>query len=118
MKNFLAIYLGWESPEAMNEWNSLDEKTRTERERAGIDAWGKWVAANKKSIVDTGSPLGKTMKSSKEGISKTKNLMTAYTVVQAETHEAAAELFKNHPHFSIFPGQSIEIMECLPIPMA
>jgi len=37
-------------------------------------------------------------------------------VVQAETHEAAAKLFLNHPHFSIFPGDSIEVMENLPIP--
>jgi hypothetical protein len=25
-------------------------------------------------------------------------------------------LFLKHPHFSIFPGDSIEIMEVLPIP--
>jgi len=25
-------------------------------------------------------------------------------------------LFIDHPHFSIFPGQSVEIMECLPLP--
>ncbi len=35
---------------------------------------------------------------------------------EAESHEAAAKLFLSHPHFSIFPGDSIEIMECLPIP--
>jgi hypothetical protein len=44
--------------------------------------------------------------------------MTAYTVVKAESHEAAAKLFVNHPHFMIFPGDGIEIMECLPIPSA
>jgi hypothetical protein len=26
------------------------------------------------------------------------------------------KLFENHPHFTIFLGQSIEIMECLPLP--
>ena len=46
----------------------------------------------------------------------TKNEITAYTIVQAESHEAAAELFANHAHFMIFPGQSVEIMECLPLP--
>jgi hypothetical protein len=25
-------------------------------------------------------------------------------------------MFENHPHFTIFPGDSVEIMECLPIP--
>ena len=42
--------------------------------------------------------------------------MTGYIVVQAESHEAAAKLFEGHPHFSIFPGDSVEVMECLPIP--
>ncbi len=46
----------------------------------------------------------------------TKNEITAYTIVQAELHEAAAELFANHPDFMIFPGQSVEVMECLPLP--
>jgi hypothetical protein len=25
-------------------------------------------------------------------------------------------MFEKHPHFSIFPGDSVEIMEVLPIP--
>jgi hypothetical protein len=28
----------------------------------------------------------------------------------------AGEAFRDHPHFSIFPGESVEIMECVPIP--
>ena len=42
--------------------------------------------------------------------------MAAFSIVQAESHEAAAKLFLNHPHFTIFPGDGVEIMECLPIP--
>jgi len=42
--------------------------------------------------------------------------MAGYVIVQAESHEAAARLFENHPHFSIFPGAGVEIMECLPVP--
>jgi hypothetical protein len=37
-------------------------------------------------------------------------------VVLADSHENAAGLFKDHPHFTIFPGDSVEVMECLPIP--
>jgi hypothetical protein len=37
-------------------------------------------------------------------------------IVEAESHEAAARLFENHPHFAIFPGDSVEIMEFVPIP--
>jgi hypothetical protein len=76
----------------------------------------KWVKENEASIVDLGSPLGKTNRINAEGISNTKNEITGYTIVQAESHEAAAELFANHPHFMIFPGDSVEVMECLPMP--
>ena len=50
------------------------------------------------------------------GIADTRNDLTGYTIVQAESHEAAAKLFQNHPHFTMFPGNGVEIMECLPIP--
>jgi N-dimethylarginine dimethylaminohydrolase len=86
------------------------------REQEGKAAWGKWVQDNAKSIVDIGSPLGKTKRTDMHGISDIRNALAAYTVVQAESHEAAAKLFQNHPHFMIFPGDAVEIMECLPIP--
>lgn len=114
MKNFLAIYLG--SAAARAQWEMLDEQKRREREKAGMNGWMKWSADNAKSIVDQGSPLGKTKRINAKGISDTKNQIAAYTIVQAESHEAAAKLFLNHPHFMIFPGDSVEIMECLPIP--
>ena len=44
--------------------------------------------------------------------------MTGYTVVRADSHESAAKLFEKHPHFTIFPGEAVEIMPVLPIPGA
>jgi hypothetical protein len=114
MKKFCAIYLG--TPAGLEKWNQLDEAKRKEREQAGMQAWNDWVTKNKAAIVDVGSPLGKTKRADANGISDTRNAMAAYTVVQAESHDAAAKLFQNHPHFTIFPGEAIEIMECLPIP--
>jgi hypothetical protein len=79
-------------------------------------AWTNWVAAHQASIVDMGTPLGKTKIASPEGISDIRNAMADYVIVQADTHDAAAKLFENHPHFTIFPGEAVEIMECLPMP--
>ena len=76
----------------------------------------KWGTTHSAAIVDTGGPLGKTKRASRDGIGDIKNDMAAYVIVQAESHEAAAKLFENHPHFTIFPGDSVEIMECLPLP--
>ena len=114
MKKFLAVYLG--SASSLAKWKSMDEATRKQQEKAGMEAWGKWVTANQKSIVDQGSPLGKTKRASAQGIADTRNEMAAFTIVQAESHDAAAKMFQNHPHFTIFPGESVEIMECLPMP--
>ena len=116
MKRFLAIYIGTEAALDRVQWKRLDEETRKAREASGVKAWMEWGTANSAAIVDQGHPLGKTKRASPEGISDVKNSMTAYVIVQAESHDAAARLFENHPHFKIFPGDSIEIMECLPLP--
>lgn len=116
MKKFLAIYLGTPASFARSGWQTMDESKRKALEATGIRAWGDWMVANKSAIVVEGGPLGKTKRTAADGTSDTRNDMTGFIVVQAESHEAAARLFKNHPHFTNFPGEAVEIMECLPIP--
>ena len=67
-------------------------------------------------VLDGGGPLGKTKRISAQGIADTRNDVAAYVIVRAESHEAAARMFENHPHFSLFPGEAVEIMERLPVP--
>jgi hypothetical protein len=116
MKNYLAIYLGSPSARENSGWNKMDEAQRKKREASGMKAWGEWMTTHQAAIVQTGGPLGKTKRAAAPGISDTKNNMVGYVVVQAESHEAAAKMFEHHPHFAIFPGDAVEIMECLPIP--
>lgn len=116
MKTYLAIFLG--SAEAMDAWKKLPEAERNERGKKGIAGWHKWVADHKDAIVEMGSPLGKTKRTDKNGVSDTRNELGAWTVVKANSQEEAAKLFLNHPHFMIFPGDRVEVMECLPIPEA
>lgn len=116
MKKFMAVYMGSAAALEGSEWHGATETRRKELEAEGIEAWGKWVAANAASIIDPGNPLGKTKRISRQGIADISNEMTAYTIVRAESHEAAASIFLNHPHFMVFPGDSIEVMACLPIP--
>lgn len=116
MKKFVAIYIGTEAARRKARWNEMDETQRKAREAAGMQAWMQWGVDNASAIVDQGAPLGKTKRASPDGITNVKNAMVGYVVVQAESHEAAAKLFEKHPHFSLFPGDSVEIMECLPLP--
>jgi hypothetical protein len=116
MKNFLAVYLGSGSSPEKSKWDSLSPEARKEREAAGMKAWSDWMAKHQAIIVTNGGPLGKTKRVSSKGTANVTNEMTGFVVVKAESHDVAAALFTNHPHFAIFPGVAVEVMEVLPIP--
>lgn len=116
MKKFLAVFTGTETGSNAQKWNALDPATQAKREEEGMAAWQKWAQDHGKILADFGAPLGETKQVNREGISDITNSLCGYAIVQAESHEAAAKLFLNHPHFMVFPGDSVEIMECLAIP--
>ncbi|RUT34623.1 hypothetical protein EMQ25_01270 [Arsenicitalea aurantiaca] len=110
MPRFLAIFTG-----------TADVARRAEaegrvNEAEGMRAWGAWMEEHKDRIVDAGGPLGKTKAISPQGIADITNTAAAYVVVEAESHEAAAEMFRGHAHFTHFPGDSVEVMPILPMP--
>jgi hypothetical protein len=49
------------------------------------------------------------------GITDVNNDIGGYSIVQAESHEAAAALFADSPHLTM-PGATAEVMEIMPIP--
>jgi len=118
LNTFLAVFLGSKSSPKMAAWNALSDGERKAREQEGMAAWKGWAQRHQSAIVAMGGPLGKTKKISPNGIEDVSNAMGAFTIVRAESHEAAAKLFLDHPHFKIFPGESIEVMPVLPIPGA
>jgi hypothetical protein len=113
---YLAVFLGSKNSAKWAAWNALSETEREARGVRGIAAWKGWVEKHQAAIVTMGGPLGKTKKVDSQGIADVTNPMGAFTVVRAASHEAAAKMFEDHPHFSIFPGESVEIMPVLPIP--
>jgi hypothetical protein len=46
------------------------------------------------------------------------NELAVFMVVHAASHEAAAKMFEGHPHFTMFPGEAVEVMPLLPVPGA
>ena len=113
---YLAVFLGSKNSPKWAAWNALSDAERKVREQQGMAAWKAWVEKHQSSIAAMGGPLGKTKKIDAKGIADISNQMGAFTVVRAPSQEAAAKLFENHPHFTIFPGESIEVMPVLPIP--
>jgi hypothetical protein len=113
---YLAVFIGSKNSSKFAAWNALPEAERKAKEREGMFAWKAWVEKHQSVIVSMGGPLGKTKKVSLSGTTDTSNDLGAFTIVRAESHEAACKLFENHPHFAIFPGERVEIMPVLPIP--
>jgi hypothetical protein len=111
MKKFMALYMA-----SGPEFEKMMKNSTPEQQKKGMDAWMKWMNANKASIVEGGAPLGKTKRVDSNGASNTKNEVGGYSVVQAESHDAATKIFgKDHPHLQM-PGAWIEIMEIMPVP--
>jgi hypothetical protein len=114
---FLAVYLGGGKDGArMAAWNAMPEAERKAKEQQGMAAWKAWVEKHQAALAAMGGPLGKTKRVGPGGIADVGNELGAFTVVRAESHEAAARMFEHHPHFAIFPGEAVEIMPVLPIP--
>jgi hypothetical protein len=115
---YLAVFLGSKTSSRMKAWMALPEAERHAKEQEGMVAWKAWVEKHHAAVSAMGGPLGKTKKITERGIEDLSNEMGAFMVVGAGSHEAAARLFEKHPHFTIFPGDSVEIMPVLPIPGA
>jgi hypothetical protein len=113
---FLAVFLGDKKSPRFAAWMALPEAERKAKEQDGIAAWKGWMQKHHGAVLEVGGPLGKTKSITRDGITDISNAMGAFVVVRADSHEAAAKMFEKHPHFTIFPGESVEVMPVLPIP--
>ena len=111
MRKFMVLYMASKA-----ELEKMMKNSTPEQQQKGMEAWMKWMNENKTSLVDGGAPLGKTKRVDSNGASNTKNEIGGYSVVQAESHDAATKIFgKDHPHLQV-PGAWIEIVEIMPVP--
>jgi hypothetical protein len=111
MKKFLVLYMA-----SSADFEKMMKNSTPEQQKKGMEAWMKWMNANKASLVEGGAPLGKTKRVDANGATDTKNEVGGYSVVQAESHDAATKIFgKDHPHLQM-PGAWIEIVEIMSLP--
>ncbi|OYU68741.1 MAG: hypothetical protein CFE28_01235 [Alphaproteobacteria bacterium PA2] len=118
MKTFMAILTGSADSAKHVPWDALSDEARNARVGEGMAAWQAWMGKHADQVADTGGPLGATLRVNEDGIAEATNSISGYVIVQAESREAAARMFIGHPHFSIFPGDGVDIMEIAPIPGA
>ncbi len=97
--------------ETMQKWRA--ETSPEEMQKQGMELGEKmmaWMEKNKGSIIDAGNPLGKNTRMTSEGLEAVSNDLNAYLVVEAESAEKVAEMFKDNPHW-IVPTAYLDIME-------
>ena len=109
MKKFLVLY---KAP--ASSFQQM-QKATPEQQKAGMEGWMTWSKKAASSIVDMGSPLGKSLRVTKSSSSPSTNDLGGFSIMQADSKEALAETMSGHPHF-MMPDGSIEIVEIMPIP--
>lgn len=92
----------------LDEWMKLPEDERKDQEQQMQSDWNSWMAEHKASLVESAG-VGKPKRVTATGIEDSRNDIMMYSFVEAVSLEAAADLFKDHPHFGI-PGGWIEVM--------
>jgi hypothetical protein len=105
MKKFLVLYRM-----DMDAMKKMMETTSKEEREKGMAEWGTWMAAHKADFADMGGPVGKNTAVTTGGATETSNDLGGYSVVQAESKEAAVALLKDSPHFKM-PGATVDLME-------
>ncbi len=95
MTNFVLVYTGGGMPES------------EEEQAAVMAAWGKWYENLGADVVDGGNPFGASKSVSKGGVSEgaiSSPPATGYTIIAAESLDAAVAKVENHPHVN-YGGQ-------------
>lgn len=116
MPRFLAVYTM--RPEDLDAWHRLPEAEQKARDAAGLKRWTAWSEANAAAVVCPDGMVGRTRRVTAEGAAEVRNGIAGYTIVEADTLEEAAALFENHPHFTVFPGDGVDVMPLLTGPGA
>ncbi len=111
MPRFLAVYTM--KPEDLASFRNLPKAQQDEVDAVGVPQWVAWERRNAAFILDRGGMVGKTTRVTKDGVVEAVNPFCGYLVVEAETADAAARLFQDHPHFTVFPGDGVDIMPFL-----
>jgi len=98
MANFIIVY------HAPTKEISSPEEGQAHRAK-----WMEWINELGDAMVNPGTPLGKSMIVSSEGVSETDSGLTGYTVVEAPDLDAAVEISKGCPYLDMGPVEVAEM---------
>ena len=85
-----------------------------EQMQAGLDAWMAWAKEAGDAVVDLGAPLGDVRRVG--GGSASEGYVSGFSIIEADSGDAAVALLNDHPHLHTPGGNSIEVLEFLQLP--
>lgn len=109
MTKFVFMYHAPAPPEGTPDMSPEDVQ-------AVMGQWMGWAEKVGGGMVDFGTPLANGVRVAKDGTSPSTKEVTGYTIIEADSMDAALELAKAHPHLDMPGGCEIEVHEVQPIP--
>lgn len=105
MPSFLFTYHGGKKPDT------------PEAGKEGMEKWKAWAASLGKALVNPGTPVGMTRVLTKDGVSDepSPHPIMGFSIIEAESMDAAIELLKDCPHLHMFEG-TLEVSEMMEMP--
>ena len=104
MAKYLLVYTG-----------DATQPTTEEEGKAVMDAWWGWFSGLGDAVVDPGNPIGPSAAITADGTvsSGAPSGVSGYSVISAETLDAASEVAKSCPHLAA--GGVVEVYETLDV---
>lgn len=110
MTEFIVLYHAPQSSrEQMKNMSPEDMKT-------GMAAWMKWAEKCGEHLIDMGAPLDTGIHITKSASNTSSTTVGGYSILHADSMDAAKELLKGHPHLEWGSEYYIEVHEKIPLP--
>ena len=107
MSKFLFLYRGPAQP--------MEDFT-PEQSAEQMQAWGAWMGKLGSAMVDAGAPFGARAAVADDGTIPAPSDQNGYTIVEADSLEAARAFTDGHPFLSEGKGRfAVEIFELVPM---
>jgi hypothetical protein len=108
MAKYILIYKG-----AATDMSDMSK----EQQKAVFDKWQAWIKTVGKGLVDVGTPFGEGGSVVDDGSQGHSLELSGYSIVKADSLEAAKKLCQGHPYLSEGKGKfAIDVYELMPVP--
>ena len=110
MSRFVVVY------HALDTAQEQMENATPEDAQSAMEPWMAWAAKCGDALVDMGTPLANGVKITENAQIPSERNVVGYSMLEAESMEAALAMLEGHPHLGWAEGCEIEVHESLGLP--